>query len=263
MKIAAASFLLLATVVPAAAQTINIFGTATPQIPVVTDDTNAVTLGTQFFSDVPGTIAGVRFYRGQGNSNGYSVNLFDKSGNRLANARPRTDVCTIPCWEEVQFAAPISIKNNQTYVAAYYTSNGQYADDEFALVNGFSTGALHAQPDGGVYVYSNGFPTLVWHSSNYYVDVLFTPANPTLMMSCSPSAPTIAAATAIGTTISTCTASWSDGSQFTGSFGFGNPYNDDNGTFALSGTNPVSVVVAKSVTGDASSVQNITVVATQ
>src|SRR5690349_14540475 len=113
----------------AAAQSpVTIFGNATPQNPVIAD--SALTLGIKFYSIQAGTIAGIRFYRGHRNAYGYTVKLFSASGTLLASAKTSTDTCAVPCWEQVNFSAPISIAANTTYVAAYYTSNGGYADDE-------------------------------------------------------------------------------------------------------------------------------------
>src|SRR5438270_7919601 len=165
------------------AQTVTLFGNALPSTPV-DSDTAAVTLGVKFWTSQPGTIAGIRFYRGQkASSSGYTVKLFSASGTLLASAKTAKDTCAVPCWEQVNFVSPISIAANTTYVAAYYTGNGQYADDQYGLTNGTTSGPLiapaSAQVGGnGVYTYSTGFPTQVWNNSNYYVDISFTPTAP-------------------------------------------------------------------------------------
>src|SRR5215469_8657007 len=68
-----------------AQSTINIFGNVVPANPVVAD--NAVTLGLKFYSTQPGTISGIRFYRGNRNGNGYTVKLFSAGGSLLASAK--------------------------------------------------------------------------------------------------------------------------------------------------------------------------------
>jgi hypothetical protein len=162
------------------AQTYTIFGNATPKTPV-DPDTSAVTLGVNFTSTQAGAISGVRFYRGHSNLYGYYVvGLFDSSGNRLASASHKGDTCTVPCWEQITFLAPVTINANTRYVAAYYTSNGRYADDQGGLLSNFTNAPLTALANGGVYHYGSGlgFPTDVWNSSNYWVDVLFTASTP-------------------------------------------------------------------------------------
>jgi hypothetical protein len=345
------------------AQTYTIFGNGTPKNPVE-PDTNAVTLGVQFTSTEAGTISGVRFYRGHSNTYGYyTIGLFDASGHRLASASHKGDTCTVPCWEQISFTAPVSISANTKYVGAYYTSNSRYADDQGGLLSNFTNAPLTALANGGVYCYGFGlcFPTNVWNSSNYWVDVLFaasspppqvissiglvkktisanqpagtvagtasvtmsptTPAFsgslatptadpyfamsgtnlvtaqplgagtyntsiiarqcgitgspftqretitvnplPTLSVSVNPTSPTTAASAPLGTVVATVTASWSDGSPFTGTLTFGSPYSNDNATFAISGNNLIINPAGPGVSADANTVQNVTIVATQ
>jgi Domain of unknown function (DUF4082) len=253
----------------AAAQSpLTIFGNATPQTPV-DPDANAVTLGVKFWSSQPGTISGIRFYRGHTvGSSGYTVKLFSGSGTLLASAKTATDTCAVPCWEQVNFASPISIAANTTYVAAYYTGNGNYADDQYGLTNGETNGPLVAPASGvsggnGVYVYSTGFPKQTWNGSNYYVDVSFTPTTRYLIMSFSPANPNMAATTPPGTTVATVNVTWSDGSPFTGTLGFAPPYSNDAATFALSGNSIIINPAGKGVSADRGTTQYITVQAMQ
>ena len=83
-----------------------------------------------------------------------------------------------------------------------------------------------------------------------------------------PQMPSIPADTPLGTTVATVTATWSDGSPFTGTLGFATPYLDDGGTFALSCTacataNLVVNPLGRGVSGDGGSVQQVTVEAVQ
>src|SRR5689334_7600658 len=110
------------------AQIVTIFGNSVPNSPA-DPDTNGVTLGVKTWSTQAGTVSGIRFYGAIKNSNGYTVKLFTAGGSLLASARTSSDVCALPCWEQVNFASPISIAANTTYIAAYYTSNGRYAAD--------------------------------------------------------------------------------------------------------------------------------------
>ena len=204
------------------AQTVTIFGNALPSTPV-DSDTNAVTLGVKFSSTQAGTIAGIRFYRGhKASSNGYTVKLFSNSGSLLASARTTKDTCTVPCWEQVNFASAISLAANTTYTAGYYTTNGQYADDQYYLVNSVTSGPLTVPANGGVYTYSTGFPNQTWNASNYYVDVSFTPngAPPPqtpVAVSFSPAGPVnVSDNSPAGTVISGVQVSTSDGKAFAG-----------------------------------------------
>lgn len=248
---------------------ITMFGNAIPHNPVNPD--SAVTLGVKFWSAQPGTIAGIRFYRGATNSNGYRVNLYNSGGTLLASARASKDTCAVPCWEEINFASPVSIAANKTYVAAYYTSNGNYADDTYTagglakgVTNGTLTAPASSQVGGnGVYTYSTGFPNQTWEDSNYYVDVVFMATAPTLLMSFNPPNPSIAANTSAGTVVATVNVSWSNGSPFTGTLAFAAPFSNDNATFVLSGDNLIVNPSGRGVSADTNTTQNVTIVATQ
>jgi hypothetical protein len=90
----------------------------------------------------------------------------------------------------------------------------------------------------GVVHYSGlGFPTNTWENANYLADVLFTPTAPYLTLSFNPANPSIASNASAGTVVTTVTATWSDGSPFTGTLSFAQPYSNDQGVFAISGNN--------------------------
>jgi Domain of unknown function (DUF4082) len=259
----------LATTASLAQSPVNIFGNAVPPNPVESDP-NAVTLGVKFWSTLPGTIAGIRFYRGHTNQYGYTVRLYTAAGSLLAQATTSEDTCTVPCWEQVNFSAPISTSANTTYVAAYYTSNGYYPDSYYGLTTGATNGPLFAPASGvsggnGIYVYGKGFPTSTWEDSNYYVDVSFTPSAPTpyLTLSFNPPNPSIASNAPVGTVVATIAATWSDGTPFTGTLSFGAPYSNDNATFAISGNSLIVNSAGPGVSADGGTTQNVTVIAAQ
>jgi hypothetical protein len=158
----------------------TIFGSATPGTPAETSDTAGVTLGVQFQSAQSGSVTAIRFYRGAASANGYTVALYDGSGNQLGTAQVSSDTCTVPCWESVNLPAAISISANATYVAAYYTGHGAYADDINGLTSAVSNPPLAALAQGGVYAYGAaiGFPSQTWNASNYWVDIVFSPQAP-------------------------------------------------------------------------------------
>lgn len=267
VPIAIAALLFCSATSVAQAQSITLFGNGSPMSAVFPDN-NAVTLGVKFYSTQAGSISGIRFYRGATNSAGYVVKLFSGAGARLAQARSTGDTCTVPCWEQINFSAPISIAANTTYIAAYYTSNGRYAGDNNGLTNGKTSTPLiapaSAQSGGnGVYTYSTGFPNQTYKATNYWVDIAFTPSAPALLMSFNPPTPKVPAATAKGTAVSTVSVKWSNGTQFTGVLGFGSPNGDDGGKFALSGNDVIINPSGPGIGGDGGTTQNVTVTATQ
>ena len=151
---------------------------------VITDsDTSAVELGVKFKSDVAGYITGIRFYKGSGNTGTHTASLWSASGTLLARATFTNE--TASGWQQAAFSAPVPIVANTVYVASYHTDVGSYAFDEtFFSAAGVDTGPLHAPASGavggnGVYSYSAtpAFPNASYNASNYWVDVVMTPAN--------------------------------------------------------------------------------------
>src|SRR3984893_5714773 len=159
---------------------VNIFGNAVPAN-AVEADYSAVTLGVKFWSSQAGTISAIRFYRGATSSSGYVARLYSAAGQLLGSVALAKEAGPIPGWQTAIFPVPISISANTTYVAAYYAPNGTYVDEYYGLQNGISNGLLHvpasaAVGGNGVYNYGLAFPGSAWEASNYFVDVLFTPA---------------------------------------------------------------------------------------
>ena len=143
------------------------------------NDPDAVELGVKFRSDLDGFIAGIRFYKGAGNTGTHVGRLWTAGGTQLATATFTSE--TASGWQQVSFAAPVSITANTVYVASYHAPNGGYAFDEnYFASSGFQNGPLYFLRDGesggnGLYVYgAGGFPTNTFQASNYWVDVVFT-----------------------------------------------------------------------------------------
>ena len=151
---------------------------ATPQDPA-DPDSSAVEVGVKFTSDVAGSITGIRFYKGSGNTGTHVGNLWSSTGQKLASATFTGE--TASGWQQVNFATPVAIQPNTVYVASYHTNRGHYADDPGYFSVGHSNGPLHAPADGasgpngvGAYGASSTFPTTGWRASNYWVDVVFS-----------------------------------------------------------------------------------------
>jgi len=117
--------------------------------------------------------------------------------------------------------------------------------------------------DGNWWVWQNG----IWHvTSNPLVNSGPPPA--TLTLTFNPQTPSLPNTSPLGTVVATVTAAWSNGSPFTGTLAFGQPYADDGGTFALSCGQCATAQIVLSpaglgIMGDGGTVQNITIVATQ
>src|SRR5262249_49333986 len=142
-----------------------------------------VEVGVKFRSDVAGFIDSIRFYKGAGNTGPHVGNLWSSSGTLLASATFTSESAT--GWQQVDFATPVAISANTTYVASYHTNTGHYAgDNNYFSSSGVDNAPLHALKDGvdggnGVYNYgaSSTFPNQTWESTNYWVDVVFSTAS--------------------------------------------------------------------------------------
>ena len=86
-------------------------------VPAITseNDPNAVELGVKFRSDLAGYIAGIRFYKGTGNTGTHVGNLWSVDGTNLATATFTNETDT--GWQEVAFPTPVPIIANTVYVA--------------------------------------------------------------------------------------------------------------------------------------------------
>jgi hypothetical protein len=157
----------------------------TPKIPD-SGDGNSIEVGVKFTSDVAGYIDGIRFYKSAANTGTHFGNLWTASGQLLATATFTNE--TASGWQQVNFAQPVAINANTTYIASYFAPNGHYSQSEQYFLNppllgGSATNAppLHAAfstqaNPNGLYIYtkSSSFPTLTYNAENYWVDVAFT-----------------------------------------------------------------------------------------
>ena len=196
-----------AQVLPTAGSTVSIWdSTATPAREEV-NDPNAVELGIKFRSDVAGYVTGVRFYKGQDNTGPHLGNVWTADGQLLATAEFTAE--TAGGWQQVTFSSPVAINPNTTYIASYHTDVGYYsATNAYFASSGAGSGSVHALADGtdgadGLYEYGgSAFPTSSYQSTNYWVDVLFTPQTGTAPKVVSETPYPETAAVATSTTVS-------------------------------------------------------------
>jgi hypothetical protein len=148
-------------------------------------DSSSVELGVKFKTDVNGFITGLRFYKGSGNTGTHQGTLWSISGQQLASATFTNE--TVAGWQQVNFASPVPVAANTTYVASYHAPKGHYAiNGSYFATAGIDNPPLHLLQEGvsggnGVYTYSSSvpvFPTSSYQSSNYWVDVAFTSTPP-------------------------------------------------------------------------------------
>src|SRR5438876_494594 len=153
--------------------------TATPTTPDVGSD-SPVELGVRFYSDTPGYITGIRFYKSAANTGAHIGNLWSSSGTLLASATFTSE--TASGWQQVNFSGPVAITANTAYVASYHTTISHYAGDaSYFATTGVNNAPLHtytntsATPEAP-YAYGSAsqFPASTYNSANYWVDVAFS-----------------------------------------------------------------------------------------
>ncbi|MCP3141490.1 DUF4082 domain-containing protein [Pyxidicoccus xibeiensis] len=168
---------------PPPANTFTLFpATATPGTATASDPA-AIEVGVKFRSDVDGTVKGVRFYKGSGNTGTHVGNVWSATGQLLATATFVNETAT--GWQQVNFTTPVPITAGTTYVASYFAPSGGYSYDNGGLANGVDSLPLHALPGttsggNGVFTYASQstFPSGSHQNTNYWVDVLFESNGP-------------------------------------------------------------------------------------
>jgi hypothetical protein len=184
----------------------SLFTDATAPTVLDSGDNTAVTLGVRFTSQSAGTITGIKFYKGPGNTGTHVGSLWSASGTLLASATFTGE--STAGWQSVTFANPVSVTAGTVYTAAYRTTVGHYSATAGAFSSAYSYGPLSVPANGGSYSYANGFPN-TQVTTSYLVDLIFqATAVPITVVSLSPSngATGVDPATAIRATLSTAVA---------------------------------------------------------
>ena len=141
-------------------------------------DPRAIEVGVKFKSDVAGGISGIRFYKGPLNTGTHTVSLWTAGGALLARSVSVSE--TASGWQQVNFASPVNISANTTYIASYHTTSGYYSSNEQYFTAQYDNPPLHALADaasGGNGVWQTSstptFPTQNYRAGNFWVDVVF------------------------------------------------------------------------------------------
>jgi hypothetical protein len=152
----------------------TLFATSSVPADTAVDDSGAVELGVRFVPSVSGTVTGVRFYQGPGNTGTHTGSLWTPSGTLLA--RVTFPSSSTDGWQVATFSTPVSVSAGTSYVVSYFAPNGHYAADTNFFASAWTNGDLTAPAGGnGLYHYSatGGFPNDTYQSTNYWVEPLF------------------------------------------------------------------------------------------
>lgn len=146
-----------------------------PSNPVAFSDVAGVELGVAVVPSVDGLIEAVRVYRGLSDADGYRVSVWSADGTVLARVH-KPDNGQLG-WIEVAIPA-VSVQAGTTYVISYFAAHGGYAYNHgFFDLPLIGDNLLVESGSNGRYRYGGGFPKLSNRNSNYWVDVVFRPAN--------------------------------------------------------------------------------------
>ncbi|MGM1065346.1 DUF4082 domain-containing protein [Saccharothrix sp. Mg75] len=165
------------TTAPGTACPCSLFSAATvPEVPA-SPDSGPFELGVRFGTSTPGTVTGVRFYKGPGNTGTHTGSLWAADGTLLATGTFTGETDT--GWQELTFATPVRIGANRVYVASYTAPNGHHAMDHGYFDRRPRVFSEPLWTAAGPYANGRfrqgaGFPTDYYGGNNYWVDVVFT-----------------------------------------------------------------------------------------
>jgi hypothetical protein len=166
------------TQTPAPTPAVTMFPDSAQPATLESTDAKSVELGVKFYSDVPGTVTAIRFYKGgTGNSGPHTGSVWTATGTRLATVTFAGE--SNSGWQTALLATPVSISANVPYVVSYFAPNGRYSVTQNFFESQHTSGVLHTTSGAnGLYIYrdSSAFPTKTYRSSNYFVDLVFRPA---------------------------------------------------------------------------------------
>lgn len=166
---------------------VNFAGTAQPvfetifttQIPMsgTHDGTTNYELGTAFSSAVPGNITAIRFWKNASESGTHMGNIWNPS----STGQPLTSVTfageTASGWQQQNLTTPLAIAVNTQYVVSVNTGNAFYAATNSGLAAQIVNGDLSTLAgNNGLFGSPGTFPTTSFQHTNYFRDVVFTPA---------------------------------------------------------------------------------------
>jgi hypothetical protein len=158
----------------------TVFDFSTPSS-VDAGDSTPNNLGVEFTPSVNGAVTGVRFYKAATNTGTHVGDLWDTSGNLLAQGTFTNE--TASGWQTLVFSSPVGVTAGTTYIASYLAPNGHFSMNRpgfsSAVTNGPLTALASSSTVLGNGVFTNGstaaFPNHTYQASNYWVDVLFNP----------------------------------------------------------------------------------------
>ncbi len=148
------------------------------EVPETVDggDGSAIELGMRFQTNVSGYITGVRFYKSAANTGLHTGSLWSADGKLLASVNFTNE--TASGWQQANFAVPVYIQADTTYVISYFAPNGHYSVTRSGLRQASSEYSLTSlgsddTPNGLFKYTAAGFPSDTYDQANYWVAPVF------------------------------------------------------------------------------------------
>jgi hypothetical protein len=167
---------LLAAFAPLAPESFTLFG-EDPVTPGSTNtDPDAVYLGVNFRSSVPGQVTAIRFFKLAGSAGPHVGYLWSDACVELAQAEFESE--TTDGWQEVAIA-PVTIEADTDYVASvYFPAGGWNRTTSFFTADHENDPLTAPAADNGRYVYPafGTCPAFTFENTNYWIDLRFIPS---------------------------------------------------------------------------------------
>jgi hypothetical protein len=156
---------------------------APTDVPATIDsgDTRSIEVGMKFTADTAGSVTAIRFYKAAANAGSHTGTLWSNAGKQLATVTFANE--TASGWQQATLSAPVALTAGKTYVVSYHATSGHYSTTAGFFTTSLDRPPLHAPASGssggnGVYRYgSKAFPKSSTSATNYWVDVVFSPAS--------------------------------------------------------------------------------------
>jgi Domain of unknown function (DUF4082)/Abnormal spindle-like microcephaly-assoc'd, ASPM-SPD-2-Hydin len=159
-----------------AAATETLLTTQTSQLQNASDgSTTNYELGAKFTSDVAGQIIAIRFWKSSKETGTHVGHIWNGSGQLLASVTFTNE--TSSGWQQQSLPAPLTVNANTVYVVTVNTGNTYYSITESGFANKVVNHDLSSTlGNNGLYGPPGRFPTYTFQASNYFRDVVFSPA---------------------------------------------------------------------------------------
>lgn len=150
----------------------------------ITNDPTDYELGVRFTANTSGAVTELRYFRGAPDAADTDIrvlNLWSSAGVKLASATIQSDPGESG-WQTATLATPVQLTGGSTYTASYGTTQNYVATNGYFTTVHAGTDGLISAPAGSNGVFAANttgvFPNQSWQSSNYWVDIGFTPDPP-------------------------------------------------------------------------------------